>query len=86
MADFRISDVRFNSAYRWQEVRMTAGWRSFRDNNSSWRSLISTTEVNQQINIEVNVVECNWLRIKESFHNWQDVNNTASNWSSVKTW
>jgi len=51
--------------------------------SSNWEQPLQTT-VGQQIRIEVEIVENNWVGVKEAFISWQEIKSNYANWLGLK--
>lgn len=80
----RIQNVNNNTDYDWQDVKELGDWNTVKNTNVAWQQLCQTTDVGRQITIEVEVIENNWLLVKDTHTSWQDIKNQFPDWAGVK--
>ena len=79
----RITDVKLNTNYNWENIKDLGDWNSVKNTNTSWNQIQNISVVGQVINIEVSLIENNWLSIYENFSDWNSVKNGFNNWLDI---
>lgn len=82
----KIIDTQLQTSYRWNDINQrTPTWQNMKNECAGWRSLVQTTLIAQQINIEVDLVENNWVGVTKLYPAWQSVKSDAGTWQGLKT-
>lgn len=82
----KIVDVKLTSNYSWQNIKNQANWNAVRNTNQNWQQPLQTSLVGQQIKIEVEVSENNWLSIKDNHITWQKIKEKFTSWLGIKNY
>lgn len=79
----KITDVKLNSSYSWNNIKQLKDWNALRLCNPDWNSQKTTVTTGMQISVEVTVIENTWELLKESYSDWHSIADLPS-WAALK--
>lgn len=83
----RFIDIKIDTNRTWDQLKQQyANWLGVQNSSNDWGQVKQSTTVGQPIFIQIEVIDNDWLRVKDEHTSWQTVLDSYETWEDLKNY